>query len=199
MKSRKLHKIIGLILLLPMLGWTVTGLVFFIKPGYQAAYQQLSVKQYPLNQTLALTPQAHWQEAKLVTTILGDHLLVKTDSGRLHLDPMTLTEQASPSEQAFKNLLNDAFTRDNKRYGEIVSVEGLSATTNTGDEVTLNWQTLRLSQKGQDTALINLLYQVHYLQWTPSKSVNQVLGILGLILLFLLSMLGLRIYIKQRN
>ncbi|MGB1263115.1 MAG: PepSY domain-containing protein [Cognaticolwellia sp.] len=199
MKSRKLHKIIGLILLLPMLGWTVTGLVFFIKPGYQGAYQQLSVKTQPLKQALTLTPQENWQEAKLLTTILGDHLLVKSDNSNLHLDPISLTVKAPPSEHDFTRLLNDAFTRDSQRYGEIVSIEGLSAKTNTGVEVTLNWHTLRLSQKGQDTALINLLYQVHYLQWTPHTGVNQVLGISGLILLLLLSILGLRIYIKQRD
>jgi hypothetical protein len=66
-------------------------------------------------------------------------------------------------------------------------------------KVTLNWNNLKLSQTGQDTQLINLLYQVHYLQWTPYKELNQVLGIFGLILLISLTVLGVRIYIKQRS
>jgi len=198
-KSRKLHKIIGLILVLPMLGWTLTGLVFFIKPGYQSAYQQLAVKAYPLNQPVNVAPKADWQELKVVRSILGEHLLIKTTDKTLHLNPITLQEKAKPSEQALKSLLHDAFTQDSERYGNIVSVDELSVKTSTGVELTLDWNTLRLSQTGQDTKLINQLYKIHYLQWTGHKGVDQVLGIFGLILLILLTVLGVRVYIKQRR
>ena len=198
-KSRKLHKIIGLILVLPMLGWTITGLVFFIKPGYQGAYQQLAVKSYPLTQPVNISPKADWQELKVVSSVLGEHLLVKTSDKTLHLDPITLQEKAKPSEQALKSLLQDAFTQDSERYGNIVSVDESSVKTSTGVKVTLDWNTLRLSQTGQDTKLINQLYKIHYLQWTNHKAVDQVLGIFGLILLISLTVLGVRIYIKQRR
>ena len=198
-ESRKLHKIIGLILVLPMLGWTFTGLVFFIKPGYQGAYQQLSVKRYPLSQSIALTPQDHWQKISVVKTVLGDHLLVQANNKSLHLDLNSLHALPEPTTAEFEALLNDAFTNDQERYGEIVSTDGLTAKTSTGVKVTLNWKSLTLSQQGQDTQLINLLYQVHYLQWTPSKELNQARGILGLILLMSLTVLGVRMYIKQRT
>lgn len=197
-KSRKLHKIIGLILVLPMLGWTFTGLVFFIKPGYQGAYQQLSVKKYPLNQPIALTPQDNWQKISVVKTVLGDHLLVQANNKSEHLDLSSLLAMPEPTTVEFKALLNDAFTNNQARYGEIVSTDGLTAKTSTGVKVTLNWKSLTLSQQGQDTKLINLLYQVHYLQWTPWKEFNQALGILGLVLLISLTILGVRLYVKQR-
>lgn len=198
MESRKLHKIIGLILVLPMLGWTITGIIFFIKPGYQGAYEQLSVKTYPLSDSMMVRPKSEWQEVRLVNTILGEHLLVKLQNKSVHLDPVSLAVKAKPSEQEFKILLRDAFTSNSERYGDILSVNGLSAKTSTGVEVKLDWHNLRLSQAGHDTALINLLYKIHYLQWTPYKSVNQVLGVLGLMLLILLTMLGVRLYTKKK-
>ena len=198
MKSRKLHKLIGLILVLPMLGWTFTGLVFFIKPGYQGAYEQLSVKTYPLSQPITIIPQDNWQEVRVVKTVLGEHLIVKANNKSQHLDPTTLLAMPEPTTLQFETLINDAFTDNQARYGDIISTDGLTAKTNTGVEVVLNWSSLRLSQQGQDTQLINLLYQVHYLQWTPFKELNQVVGIFGLILLISLTVLGVRIYLKQR-
>lgn len=196
-KSNKLHKIIGLILVLPMLGWTITGMIFFIKPGYQAAYESLAIKTYPLNDSFTISPKSDWQKVSLVNTILGEHLLVKTADKTMHLAPESLVDKAPPSEQAFKALLRDAFNGSN-RYGDIVSVNGLSALTSTGVEIKLDWKNLRLSQKGQDTALINLLYKIHYLQWTGHKVLDQCLGILGLILLLTLTALGVRLYAKKR-
>jgi uncharacterized iron-regulated membrane protein len=199
MKSRKLHKLIGLTLVLPMLGWTLTGLVFFIKPGYQGAYEQLSVKRHPLSQVLSVTPKKNWQEVRLVNTILGPHLLVKSNHKVEHLDPVSLLDKPTPTKLQFKMLLNDAFSDNKARYGDIERIDGLSAQTSTGVKVTLDWHTLKLSQTGQDTELINLLYQIHYLQWTPFKGINQVLGIFGLLLLISLTVLGVRLYIKQRS
>jgi uncharacterized iron-regulated membrane protein len=199
MKSRKLHKLIGLTLVLPMLGWTLTGLVFFIKPGYQGAYEQLSVKHHPLSQVLTVTPRKSWQEVRLVNTILGPHLLVKSSHKVEHLDPVSRLAKPAPTNLEFKTLLNDAFSDNKARYGDIEHIDGLSAQTSTGVRVTLDWHTLRLSQTGQDTELINLLYQVHYLQWTPFKGINQMLGIFGLLLLISLTVLGGRLYIKPRS
>ena len=197
-KSRKLHKITGLILVLPMLAWTITGLIFFIKPGYQGAYEQLSIKTYPLSASLVVIPKKEWREVRLIHSILGEHLLVKLDNKTVHLDPVSLAVKAIPSEQELKTLLRDAFSRNSERYGDILRVNGLSAKTTTGVEVKLDWANLRLSQSGQDTQLINQLYKIHYLQWTGHQTVDQFLGVLGLILLILLTFLGVRLYIKKK-
>lgn len=197
-KSRKLHKITGLILVLPMLAWTITGLIFFIKPGYQGAYEQLSIKTYPLSASLVVIPKKEWREVRLIHSILGEHLLVKLDNKTVHLDPVSLAVKAIPSEQELKTLLRDAFSRNSERYGDILSVNGLAVKTTTNVAVTLDWSTLRLSQSGQDTQLINQLYKIHYLQWTGHKTVDQFLGVLGLILLISLTLLGVRLYIKKK-
>ena len=42
MRARILHRIIGIALLLPFFGWAITGMVFFIKPGYAGAYEILT-------------------------------------------------------------------------------------------------------------------------------------------------------------
>jgi uncharacterized iron-regulated membrane protein len=42
MRVRNLHRIIGIALLLPFFGWAITGMVFFIKPGYAGAYEILT-------------------------------------------------------------------------------------------------------------------------------------------------------------
>ena len=199
MKSRKIHKIIGLILVLPMIGWTLTGIIFFIKPGYGEAYEQLKLKTYPLEKSILVTSSMNWEEAKLINTVLGHHLIVKTEGKVKHLDPVSLKPKETPSNNQYELLLADAFSYNKERYGEVSRIDGNTAHTTTGVEVNLNWQSLSLSQKGQDTHLINLLYKIHYLQWTPLKGFNQFLGILGLLLLATLTAFGIRIYLKNRR
>jgi hypothetical protein len=60
MKSKRIHRIIGLLLVLPVIGWTITGVIFFIKPGYQAAYDQLVVKTYPLEKSFVIPESKEW-------------------------------------------------------------------------------------------------------------------------------------------
>jgi hypothetical protein len=143
-------------------------------------------------------PKKEWREVRLIHSILGEHLLVKLDNKTVHLDPVSLAVKATPSEQELKTLLRDAFSRNSERYGDILSVNGLAVKTTTNVAVTLDWNTLRLSQSGQDTQLINQLYKIHYLQWSGHKTVDQILGIFGLILLISLTLLGIRLYVKQR-
>jgi hypothetical protein len=199
MTSRKTHRLIGLILILPMFGWTITGVIFFIKPGYKGAYEQLSLKTYPLETQLLVDPKKNWSEVKLIKTILGHHLLVKSQGKTKHLDPVTLQVKALPTKVEYKRLIDDALSDNKERYGDIISIDGTNAKTSTGVEINLDWVSLRLSQKGDDTKLINRLYKIHYLQWTPFKNVNLVFGVLGLLLLATLTTFGIRLYIKNRE
>lgn len=199
MKSRKIHKIVGLLLVLPMFGWIITGVVFFIKPGYKNAYDQLAVKTYPLEQSFTIPSSNEWKEARLIKSILGHHLLVKTGDGYKHLDPTSYQPKENLTEQEVKSLLNDAFSKNADRYGVVVSSDGYKAVTSTGIEVTLNWNNLSIRQSGDDTKFINTLYKIHYLQWTPSKSFNQFFGIMGLLLLMLLTLFGVKIYLSSRR
>lgn len=49
MKTRKLHRVIGLVMLLPLFGWAITGFIFFLKPGYEGAYELLQLKTYSVD------------------------------------------------------------------------------------------------------------------------------------------------------
>jgi hypothetical protein len=198
MTSRKIHRLIGLILILPMFGWTITGVIFFIKPGYKQAYEQLSIKTYPLEIQLVVNPIKEWSEVRLVKTILGHHLLVKTNGKIEHLDPISLQTKKMPTSSQYKLLIEDTLSKNKERYGELVYIDGNNAQTSTGVEIKLDWLNLRLSQKGNDTKLINILYKIHYLQWSPFNGVNLIFGVLGLLLLATLTIFGVKLYIEKR-
>jgi len=190
--TRVLHKTIGIVLLLPFLGWAITGAIFFIKPGYSGAYEQLTVRTYPLEDNLSLRAQA-WREARVVKTILGTHLLVRTDAGWRNLEPATLRIAPAPPQEKLRLLFEDAFTANPDRYGRVASQIDLTAHTTTDVDVTLDWNRLTLQQRGRDTARIDALYRVHYLQWTGYKTLDKILGLVGLVLLVTLTYLGARL------
>jgi hypothetical protein len=190
--TRTLHRTLGVVMILPFVGWAITGAVFFVKPGYAGAYEQLAVRTYPLDDSLALKGQA-WREARLLKTILGTHLVVRTDAGWRNLDPATLKIAPVPSQDRLRLLFEDAFTANPDRYGRVATQVDLTARTTTGVDVTLDWNRVALQQHGRDTDRIDMLYRIHYLQWTGIKALDNVLGLLGLVLLVTLTYLGVRL------
>jgi len=64
-------------------------------------------------------------------------------------------------------------------------------TTDTNTRIVLDWKRLTLQQRGMDTDRIDLLYRIHYLQWTGVTAIDRILGPLGLALVLALSILGL--------
>ena len=197
MKTRALHRIIGLVMLLPLTGWAVTGAVFFLKPGYGDAYELLQVKTYPLEPNIALQADPSWLEVRLVKTILGEHLLARTSNGWLHLDPSNLEPKPEPSIDEVRALVTDAVSANPARYGRISGIEGSTITTDTSVRIELDWTRLALAQRGKDTDRIDLLYKIHYLQWTGVNSLDKVLGALGIILVLVLSGLGARLFFSR--
>jgi len=190
MRVRSVHRFIGILLFIPFFGWALTGLVFFIKPGYEGAYEQLDPKSYPMTAGLPITSEPDWLELRYLRTILGDHLLVRTKSGWTQLDPTNKQERNLPSEENLRKLLKDAFTVNPQRYGDISTINGTTVTTNTGVEVSLDWNRMSLQQKGRDTDRIDRLYRIHYLQWTGVKSIDRVMGFVGIVLVLALTSLG---------
>lgn len=192
MKTRKFHRRIGLIMLLPMLGWVLTGFVFFTKPGYDGAYEILQPKTYPMDEELiSLKPSPAWLEFKYLKTILGPHLLVRTSQGWQQLDPATLMARPFPTEGEIRKLLTDAIAANPGRYGQLSSITTETAITSTNVHLTLDWNRLSLQQRGPDTDRIDRLYKIHYLQWTGVKWLDRVLGMAGLAMIALLTLLGL--------
>jgi hypothetical protein len=193
MTVRALHRVVGLVMLLPFVGWAVTGAIFFIKPGYGGAYEPLAVKTYPLGAHLAIDPPASWLEVRYVRTTLGDHVLARTSAGWRQFDAHTLEPRPAPASSDVRALVTDAVTANPARYGRIVSVDGLQVVTDTGARVSLDWNRLSLSQRGVDTDRIDRLYKIHYLQWTGVPALDRVLGGVGLALVLVLSLLGVRL------
>jgi len=196
MTARRLHRLAGLVLLLPMLGWAATGAIFFIKPGYDEAYSSLTVKTYPLEAPLAVKAPADWLEVRYLRTVLGPHLLARTTTGWRQFDPVTLAPKPAPGEADVRALLTDAIAANPSRYGAISAIDATTATTATGARLTLDWNRLSLSQRGRDTDRIDWFYKVHYLQWTGIATVDRVLGLAGLALVVVLSLLGVRLLLK---
>ncbi len=199
MTLRKLHTIIGLTLLLPFIGWVVTAMIFYIKPGYREAYEFLQIKTYPLEGQLTAAADSSWQEVKYLRTILGMHLLVRTAEGWRQLDPATLQPKERPFDEDVRKLVTDSFAENPARYGEITNVANDSIVTTTGIRITFGWNDLSLYQRGPDTDRIDFLYKIHYLQWTGINAVDKILGPVGLGLICVLSMLGIRLAVGSRK
>jgi hypothetical protein len=197
MRVRSVHRIIGILLFIPFFGWALTGLVFFIKPGYEGAYEPLAAKTYPMTAGLPITPAPDWLELRYLRTVLGDHLLVRTKSGWIQLDPTNRQQRNLPNEEDLRKLLKDAFTVNPQRYGDISTINGTTVTTNTGVEVSVDWNRMSLQQKGRDTDRIDRLYRIHYLQWTGVKSIDRVLGFVGIVLVLVLTSLGGWLVLKR--
>lgn len=194
---RRIHRFLGWCLILPFFVWALTGLVFFIKPGYQGAFSYLNVKTYPISKVVQIIPKPEWQEVKLLQTVLGTHLMVKQSDGWQQLNLTDFTVRPQPSADDLQRLIKDAISVDSKRYGEQLLKTEQGFVTDTGVQIQLDWASLSLSQQGKDTELINNLYKAHYLQWTGQKTIDQVLGVIGLVLLMLTTVVGVRLLIRR--
>ncbi|HWO02571.1 MAG TPA: hypothetical protein VNS63_25230 [Blastocatellia bacterium] len=197
MTTRALHRVLGLVMMLPLTGWAVTGAVFYLKPGYTDAYSLLAVKTYPLESSITLQTDPSWLEVRLMKTNLGEHVLARTSEGWLNLEPRTLQPRPEPSTEDVRTLVTDAFSVNPTRYGRIAGIEGANITTDTGVRVEFDWNRLALTQRGKDTDRIDALYKIHYLQWTGIKNVDNVLGVLGIFLVLALSALGARLFFTR--
>jgi hypothetical protein len=197
MKTRSLHRIIGLLMLLPFIGWAITGAIFFLKPGYAGAYDTLQVKTYAFESNKPIQTDSSWLEVRLLKTILGEHLLVRTTDGWQHLESQNLKPKAAPNEAEMRALFNDAFSSNPARYGQIVTVEGNKIRTDTGVQAKLNWESMSLTQRGKDTDRIDFFYRIHYLQWTGIESLDKVLGGLGITFILVLSVLGAILFFRK--
>ncbi|WP_127024851.1 PepSY domain-containing protein [Rheinheimera mangrovi] len=195
---RRLHRFLGWCLILPFFIWALTGLVFFIKPGYQAAFSYLTVQSYPISKAIQITPKPEWQEIKLLQTVLGLHLMVKQSDGWQQLNPEDLTLRSEPAVDDIQLLIKDAIRFDPQRYGQELQKTEQGFVTDTGVTIQLDWASLSLSQQGKDTELINNLYKAHYLQWTGHKTLDQILGVAGLAVLMLTTVLGVLLLIRRR-
>ncbi|MGV3591182.1 MAG: hypothetical protein ACO1PZ_05790 [Gammaproteobacteria bacterium] len=138
-----------------------------------------------------------WKEVRWLRSILGLHLLVRRDDGWVQLDPDTFAERPWPSDEDLRLLVTDAMRQNPERYGELASFEGGRMTTDTGVEITFDWNTLSYTQQGRDTRGIDRVYRIHYLEWTGIAAVDKVLGVSGLLLLIYMTVTGFRLVFRH--
>ena len=128
-------------------------------------------------------------------TVLGEHLIVRQLDGWRHLHADSLQEWVLPSQAQVSLLLEEAIAANARRYGQLISVDGNQATTDTGVELSLDWTTLSISQSGRDSRWIDRIYSIHYLQWTGIELIDNLLGLVGLFLLMTITYTGSRLAI----
>lgn len=184
------HRLIGIILLLPFIAWSLTGVFFLVRPGFAEAYERIPVRQYALAEAIPVALQPDWREVRYMRSVLGDHLIVQTDSGWQHLHAETGQNWPLPNEEDLARLLADAFSSNPDRYGTVVAVDGSQARTDTGVNINIDWNILAISQNGRDTRWIDRIYSIHYLEWTGFYWTDRILGLGGLALLIYMTYTG---------
>ena len=195
---RKQHRLLGGILLLPFIAWSLTGVFFLVRPAYEQAYSVLSPKTYSADQ-INISAQPEWQEMRLLKTVLGLHLLVKQEGGWQQLDPDSLEVRATPVEADLVSFVEDAISQDTLRYGELLPGESDPFRTSTGVTIAVDWDSLSLYQQGLDTRWIDRIYRIHYLQWTGIAFLDTILGVAGLLLLLLITATGSAMLLRREE
>lgn len=199
MDLKTLHKVLGWTLAIPLIIWALTGIIFLVKPGYAGAYEKLAVQTYPMDKTFSVAPRGDWHEAKLIKTTLGYHLLLSSNEDTMHLDPISLQRRAEPTHRQLEQLIAESLARNPDRYGNIIDTTSNTVTTNTGVTITLDWETMSLRQKGDDTRLISRLYKIHSLKWWGNDVANFVFGALGIVILLTLVFIGLTLSTAKKR
>lgn len=198
MRPRKIHRLVGILLLLPFVAWASTAIFFLVRPAYTEAYEQLQVRQLPMGNIIQFVPDPTWLEARFSRTALGEHLLVRDAQGWQHLDAFALEPRPAPAGEELTLLINDAINHNPARYGTVESLSGMTATTDTDVEITVDWDSLTLSQRGPDTRWIDRVYDIHYLRWTGFEIFDRIFGLFGLFLLVYMTYSGARMALGRR-
>ncbi|MCB9751194.1 MAG: PepSY domain-containing protein [Myxococcales bacterium] len=213
---RRAHRWIGLALAVPFFPWSITGLLFHLKPGWSAAYDALSPATnaplpddtLPLARARAAVPGA-LSRAELLSTALGpvSRLTRRSASGggppRL-VDARTgATLSPLPAAQA-EQLARAAIASSAHaaRYGAVerralhpdrveLFMDGPGRVV-----VTIDRHSGALSQRGADTARVDWLYRVHYGQWTGARWLDRVIPLLLLVGVTLLALAGLALFAR---
>ena len=189
MTTRKKHRLLGSIMLLPFIAWSLTGIFFLVRPAYEQAYSVLTPKTYAVGE-VSVSAEPNWEQLRVVRTILGQHLLVREEGTWRQLDPISLATRPVPETADLVSLVNDAIGQQADRYGELLPGESDPFRTSTGATIAVDWDSLSFYQQGVDTRWIDRIYNIHYLRWTVIASLDTAVGVFGLVLLLFMTLTG---------
>lgn len=213
-KLKRGHKWIGLTLLLPLLVWTATGLLFALKPGWGPAYEYLSPwsSEQGHASVMSLASFASGEGGvdaraiELHASALGPVFLVERAGGGSALYDATRGSRLDPlSGERARALVLAAVSRSSSpsRYGEIQSEarksESMHFVFTGGPRVDIDLRNGSIQQSGPDTDRINWYYKLHYMQWTGNASIDRILGFVAIVLVWLLAGAGLLLAWRNRR
>lgn len=221
--NRSTHRIAGAALVLPLVLWIGTGLLFHVKPGWDEAYEPLS----------APPPGSPpWERVVFSPATLKARGLLDAGPVSLAVHPAGLVAffgrkegrsaavdgtSGEPIPVASEDVARAyalgaiGASRHAASYGAIsapqaaehrsvlTGAEGpafLFLTTG-GKRVLVDRVTGEVSQSGELNDRIDLLYRIHYLKWTPWKPVNVALVLGASLLVLLLGASGLRLFLSS--
>jgi len=202
---RSSHRLLGILLLLPLATWTATGLVFLLKPGWAAAYEALDAfdgRPVDAKDIIPIAdlplPAAETTGWELRSTALGPVYRVSQRDASFLLHAASGTILSPLDREGVAAIARDAAARAQapERYGEVSEVsltpdQGVVRFTG-GAEVRVGRNDLSIAQRGSDTAWIDRLYELHYLRWTGIASIDRTLAPIALAAVWLLAFTGLR-------
>jgi hypothetical protein len=207
MSWAKVHRWLAIFLVVLLVVWSVTGLLFHLKPGWARAYDMLSAERRgPLRPGSLVAPSVVGDEVTslaLIDTALGPLYRVTSAAGPALYDAKTGARRSPLSLADAKLLAADAISRSAHAsdYGEIATAEVRGDTAvlelSGGATVEVGLSDARMSQRGGDTDRIDWLYRIHYLQWTGNQAVDKVLAIGGLALIWAVVIPGLVLFVRR--
>jgi uncharacterized iron-regulated membrane protein len=207
----RIHRWLALALVVLLIAWSVTGLMFHIKPGWQRAYDLLSAERREAQLPADVVPIATVQRAagallarvELFQTVLGPMYRARTASGSILVDARAGVARSPLDPASAQALASDAVARSAQpaSYGAVigteVTVERVRVRFAGGPVVDVDRNDARLSQRGPDTDRIDWLYRLHYLQWTGNASVDRLLPLVGLALIWAVMIPGIALFIQR--
>ncbi|MDQ3369119.1 MAG: PepSY domain-containing protein [Myxococcota bacterium] len=213
MSWARVHRWLGIGLVVLLAVWSITGLLFHLKPGWDRAYDQLSAERRasslqlagvaPVGTLRASAADAAIVRVELFDTALGALYRITTTQGTELVDATTGLPWPPLDAAAARTLASDAITRSPHRdaYGAITDVvldeQVARLRFASGAVVEVGRRDARISQRGPDTDRIDWLYRIHYLQWTGHRGVDRVLSLLGLALIWAVLVPGIVLFVRR--
>lgn len=174
----RIHAWCAIVLAIALVVWSVTGLLFHLKPGWSRAYDMLSIERGETREELDTAI------GKLVRVggVLDRGPLTEDEARTLAVDAVARSRHAAGYGAPVGTTVTDAAVRVRFSGGAVVTVDRAGG-----------W----ISQRGADTDRIDWLYRMHYLQWTGNRTLDRAIAILGLVLIWIVMIPGVALFVRR--
>ena len=207
MSWAKAHRWLAIVLVVLLAVWSVTGVLFHLKPGWSRAYDMLSAERggplHPSKLVALSTVGDDITGLELIDTALGPLYRVSTAQGTSLVDATNGSRRSPLSLADGRALVADAISRSPHAaaYGAFESADLRDASVviaySGGQTIEVGRSDARISQRGGDTDRIDWLYRIHYLQWTGNKTFDRAFAIFGLALIWAVVLPGLVLFVRR--